>query len=139
MAPAERVRPAGNCAVRVTGVGALAEVQVMVKVACVAPAGTVTLAGPEAAVGLVLDRLTTAPPAGAGLLRVTVAEALPGATSCGGVPWASMTSACTPRLKAAATETAAKSMGLLTPMYQSPAAGRVTWRSSSLPGRSELA
>ena len=45
---------------------------VMVNVAVVAPAATVTLAGTCAAVGLLLDRLTTAPPAGAAAVNVTV-------------------------------------------------------------------
>jgi hypothetical protein len=43
-----------------------------VKVAVVAYAGTVTLVGTEAANPLLLDRNTTAPPAGAGPLSVTV-------------------------------------------------------------------
>ena len=43
----------------------------MVKVALVPPPGTVTLAGTIAAV-LLLDRVTVAPAAGAGPLRVTV-------------------------------------------------------------------
>ena len=43
-----------------------------VKLALVAPAGTVTLDGTEARPGLLLERETTAPPAGAGPLRVTV-------------------------------------------------------------------
>src|SRR5579883_180925 len=46
-------------------------VVVTMKVALVAPAATVTLAGTFAAV-LLLDRLTTVPPAGAAPLRVTV-------------------------------------------------------------------
>jgi hypothetical protein len=45
---------------------------VIVKVAVVALAATVTLAGACAAEGLLLDRVTTAPPAGAGALSVMV-------------------------------------------------------------------
>ena len=45
---------------------------VTVKVAVVAFAGTVTLAGTCAAAVLLLDRVTTAPPAGAGPFNVTV-------------------------------------------------------------------
>ena len=50
---------------------------VVLKVAVVALAGTVTEAGRERA-GALLDRVTAAPPVGAGLLKVTVqvAEAL---------------------------------------------------------------
>jgi hypothetical protein len=44
---------------------------VMVKVALLAPAAMVTLPGTLAAAVLLLDRLTTAPPLGAGPLRVT--------------------------------------------------------------------
>src|SRR5947209_10320106 len=52
-----------------------------VKVAVVPPAGTVTLAGTVAAPVLLLDRLTTAPPLGAGALSVTVpVEELPPVT-----------------------------------------------------------
>ena len=54
-------------AVRVEGTVSV----VTVKVAVVALAGTVTLASTWAA-GLLLDKATTAPPAGAGPLRVTV-------------------------------------------------------------------
>ena len=46
------------------------------KVALVAPAATVTLGGTAAAAGLPLDNVTTAPPAGAGPLRVKVPCAL---------------------------------------------------------------
>jgi hypothetical protein len=45
---------------------------VMVNVAVVAPAATVTLAGSCAAAVLLLDRVTTAPVAGAGPVNVTV-------------------------------------------------------------------
>lgn len=45
---------------------------VTVKVAVVAFGGTVTFAGTLAAPGLLLDKLTTAPLAGAGPVRVTV-------------------------------------------------------------------
>jgi len=45
---------------------------VTVKVAVVAPAATVTLAGTCAAAALLLDRVTTAPPAGAAPLNLTV-------------------------------------------------------------------
>ena len=45
---------------------------VTAKVAEVAPARTVTLAGTAAAAGLLLESVTTAPPAGAAEERVTV-------------------------------------------------------------------
>ena len=55
-----------------------------VKVALVLPAGTVTLAGTVAAPVLLLDKLTTAPPLGAGALSVTVpVEELPPVTLVG--------------------------------------------------------
>src|SRR3954451_6069333 len=44
----------------------------MAKLALVAPAGIVTLAGTPAAVLSLLDRATTAPPSGAGALKTTV-------------------------------------------------------------------
>src|SRR5690348_5563679 len=54
------------------------------KVALVAPAGTVTPAGTEATAGLLLLRLTDAPPAGAAAVRVTVpCDALPAVTLVG--------------------------------------------------------
>ena len=55
-----------------------------VKVAMVAPARTVTLAGTVAAAVLLLERVTDAPPVGAGPLRVTVpVEELPPVTLAG--------------------------------------------------------
>ena len=57
---------------------------VTVKVALVAPAGTVTLAGTVATAVLLLDSVTTAPPLGAAPLRVTVpCEELPPVTLLG--------------------------------------------------------
>ena len=56
----------------VTVVDAATAPVVTVKLALPAPAGTVTLAGAAAAPGLLLERETTAPPLGAGPLRVTV-------------------------------------------------------------------
>jgi hypothetical protein len=55
-----------------------------VKVAAVVFAATVTLAGTLAAAVLLLDRVTTAPPAGAGPVKVTVpVEEVPPTTEAG--------------------------------------------------------
>ena len=63
---------------------AATELVVIAKVAVVAFAATVTLAGTCAAAGLVLDRVTTAPPAGAGPLNAIVpVEVAPDGTDDG--------------------------------------------------------
>src|SRR6266403_3909444 len=68
----------------VTGVDAATELVLTVKVALVAPAETVTLEGTLAAVVLLLERVTWAPPAGAGPLNVTVpVEEVPPVTLVG--------------------------------------------------------
>ena len=54
-----------------TEVDAVTALVVTVKIALVAPAGTVTLLGVAAAI-LLLESVTWAPPAGAGPLKVTV-------------------------------------------------------------------
>ena len=55
-----------------------------VKVALAAPAATVTLAGPVATEGLLLLNVTTAPPVGAAVVKVTVpCELLPPTTVVG--------------------------------------------------------
>src|SRR5205807_1833124 len=56
----------------VTAVDATTALVVTVKLALLPPAGTVTLDGRAAMLGLPLDRETTAPPLGDGPLRVTV-------------------------------------------------------------------
>jgi hypothetical protein len=57
---------------------------VMLKLVLVAPAGTVTLGGTVAKVVLLLASVTTAPPAGAALVRVTVpCDVLPPVTLVG--------------------------------------------------------
>ena len=57
---------------------------VIVNVAVVAPAGTVTLAGTWAAEMLLLERVTTAPPVGAARVNVTVpVEEVPPITELG--------------------------------------------------------
>ena len=58
-----------------TGVVAATAVVVTGKLAVVAPAGTVTLAGRLATAGLALDSVTTVPPAGAAVPNVIVAVA----------------------------------------------------------------
>src|SRR2546422_396398 len=65
-------------------VGGSTELVDTVKFALVAPAVTVTLAGTVAAVGLLLDSVTVAPPTGAAVARVTVpVEVLPAITLAG--------------------------------------------------------
>ena len=61
-----------NVPLIVTDADAATAVVVTVKMALVAPAATVTLAGTPATVVLPLDSVTTAPPDGAALVRVTV-------------------------------------------------------------------
>ena len=57
---------------------------VAVNVALVAPAGTVTLAGTVTRAGWMFDSVTTAPPAGAGVPRITLpVEGVPPTTELG--------------------------------------------------------
>jgi len=68
----------------VTAVDEPTALVVMVKVALIAPLGTVTLAGTVATPGLLLDRETSAPPLLAGPVSVTVpVEELPPVTLTG--------------------------------------------------------
>lgn len=56
----------------------------MLKFACVAPSGTITLAGTVATDLLLLTKFTTVPPAGAGAARFTVPiEGNGPTTNCG--------------------------------------------------------
>ncbi len=64
-----------DAAVRADGAG------VTGKLALLAPAGTVTLAGTLATAALLLDRVTTAPPAGAAVVRLAVPVAAVGPTT----------------------------------------------------------
>src|SRR6266852_1721931 len=73
--------PLASAAERVTEVAALTFDVVTGKFALVVPPGTVTLAGTEATPGLLLERATVVPPAGAAIASVTVPCAvLPPAT-----------------------------------------------------------
>jgi hypothetical protein len=91
-------------AVSVTEVDDATPVVMMVKVALVAPAAIVTLAGTCAAVVLLLDRVTTAPPKGARPLSVTVpVELLPPTTEVGLLVSDDSTGALTVRVVVRAT------------------------------------
>jgi hypothetical protein len=78
------VRVAPYTPVIVTDVEAPTPLVVIVNVAVLAPAGIVTLAGTSAAAVLLLCRVTTAPPAGAGPFKVAVpVELFPPTTDAG--------------------------------------------------------
>ena len=73
-----------NAPLIVRDVDAVTDVVLTVNVALKAPAGTVTLAGTVAALVLLLDSVTTAPPAGAAFVRLAVpCDVLPPTTLCG--------------------------------------------------------
>ena len=93
-------------AVIVTGVETVTCAVVMLNVAYVAPAATLTVAGTAAVTGSELERLTTAPPVGAGPFRFTRwdVEAVPPATEAG---WSTT--------EEATSGTTVKLTGLLTP------------------------
>src|SRR5713226_5511432 len=71
VSPAVRVTVPSD-AMMVTGVDAVTELAVTVKLALLAPPGMVTLAAALATDVLLLERVTNAPPAGAAALKVTV-------------------------------------------------------------------
>src|SRR5712691_5335185 len=71
VSPAVRVTVPSD-AMMVTGVDAVTELAVTVKLAPLAPPGMVTLAATLATDVLLLERVTSAPPAGAAALKVTV-------------------------------------------------------------------
>src|SRR5215211_2084202 len=73
-----------NAPLIVRDVDAVTDAVLTVNVALKAPAGTVTLAGTVAALVLLLDSVTTAPPEGAALVRLAVpSEVLPPTTLAG--------------------------------------------------------
>src|SRR2546427_513478 len=83
VSPAVRVAVPSD-AMMVTGVDAVTELAVTVKLALLAPPGMVTLAATLATDVLLLERVTSAPPAGAAAAKVTVpVEELPPTTLVG--------------------------------------------------------
>ena len=64
--------PLSYVAVITTGVRRVTRLVVTLKLTDVAPAGTMTVAGTVATFGLLLTRVITAPPKGAGALNITV-------------------------------------------------------------------